>query len=290
MSLKDQALSCTFASKMWKAVRLDRDIAREVEVSHQTSTGIGKYNRNLFPGCDQPLKVVLASIERVREIHEFYSVPWPPSRAVKIEAYPKHRDATKDAIAKFDVALQAFHDIFPKMVEQGLVNSNGLAARDEYIDQSEIFDRFGVSITYGQLTDAADWLKATLITPEEAAELVKQTQEAEQRMLDGVASSLKDQLAASLKSARDNLSKKTQQQAGVKQRFNTAWLTNLQQLAEMLPSFNLMNDPTIPQMLLDLAPVLKHTPETMKSSAVAQAEASSCIEQFILTYDSWLNS
>jgi hypothetical protein len=289
MSLKDQALSCTFASKMWKAVRLDRDIAREVEISHQTSTGIGKYNRNLFPGCDQPLKVVLASIERVREVHEFYSVPWPPSRAVKIEAYPKHRDATKDAIGKFDVALQTFHDVYPKLVEQGLVNSNGLSSRDEYIDQSEIFDRFGVSITYGQLTDAADWLKATLITPEEAAELVKQSQEAEQRMLDGVASSLKDQLAATLKSARDNLSKKTQPN-GAKLRFNTAWLTNLQQLATMLPSFNLMNDPVIPQMLVDLQPVLKHSTDTMKSSAVAQAEASTCIEQFILTYDQWLNS
>jgi hypothetical protein len=290
MSLKDQALSASFAAKMCKFQRLDRSLAREAEVAHNTASGLAKVTRNLFLGCDQPLKNVLATIENVREVHERYSVPWFPARAIKITAYPIHRDRTKDAINKFDVALQEFHDAFPSMVERGLVNSNGLADRSEYGLQTDIYDNFSVTITYGQLTDASDWLKTTLITPEEAAELVKQSQASEQQLLSGVSDKIKDQLASVLKAARENLSKRTAPQAGVKQRFNTSWLTNLQQLAEMLPAFNLMNDPTIPAMLTDLAPILKHTTDTMKTSALAQADAATCIETFIVTYDAWLNS
>lgn len=291
MSLKDQALSASFAAKMCKFQRLDRSLAREAEVAHNTASGLAKVTRNLFLGCDQPLKNVLATIENVREVHERYSVPWFPARAIKISAYPIHRDRTKDAINRFDVALQEFHDAFPSMVERGLVNSNGLADRSEYGLQSDIYDNFSVTITYGQLTDASDWLKTTLLTPEEANELVKQSQASEQQLLSGVSDKIKDQLASVLKAARDNLSKKTNGQAlPLKQRFNTSWLTNLQQLAEMLPAFNLMNDPTIPAMLTDLAPILKHTTDTMKTSAHAQAEAATRLETFIVTYDQWLNS
>lgn len=290
MSLKDQALSVTFAAKMGKFQRLDHNLAREAEVAHNTTSGLAKVTRNLFLGCDQPLKNVLSLIENVREVHERFTVPWFPARALKISAYPIHRDRTRDAINRFDVGLQQFHDAFPSMVERGIVNSNGLATRDEYGLQSDIYNNFSVTITYGQLTDASDWLKTTLLTPEEANELVKQSQASEQQLLSGVSDKIKDQLASVLKAARDNLSKRTAPAPGVKQRFNTSWLVNLQQLAEMLPAFNLMNDPTIPAMLCDLQPILKHSTDTMKTSALAQAEASACLETFIVTYDAWLNS
>lgn len=288
MQLKDQALSCTFASTMWKAERLDRKLSQEVETTHQTAHGIVRTSRNLFPSCDAPLKAVLGDIERVRSVHEFYSVPWPPSRAVKINSYPRHRDATKEAIAKFDMTLQALYDAYPTMVEQGLRNSKGLSSPSEYISREEIFDRFSVTITYGQMEDINGWLGSTLLTPEQAQELVTQSKASQQRLLDGVLSSLKDQLAACFKSARTNLAKKAGTTPG--QRFNVAWLINLKQLCEMLPAFNLPNDPTIPQLVLDLSTLLRHTPETMRTSEVAQADATSCLDSVIATYANWLNS
>lgn len=291
-SLKDEALSCTFASTMWKAERLDTSLAKEVARAHNTSSDMGRYHRKLFPGCDAPLKAVLGQIEAVRSVHEYFSVPWPPSRAVKITGYPRHRDATKEAIGKFDIALQAFYDAYPTMVTQGLKNSNGLSSPSEYIDRDEIFTRFSVTITYGQIEDAAGWLNSPLLTPEQAQELVIQSQASQQRLLDGVLSSIKDQLAACFKSARENLSKKAAPMLpnAPKVRFNVAWLANLHQLAEMLPSLNLANDPMIPALLVDLQPVLKHTPETMRTSLQAQSEASACIDASIAKYADWLNS
>ena len=158
MSLKDQGLEAAFESHAWKGERTDKRIASEVATQHNASAGIVRVGRNLFPSCDAPLKATLSAIEAVREVHERNSVPWGLTRAVRIEAYPKHRDRTKDAIARFDVALKEFHDAYPTMVSQGLKNSAGLSTPDEYISQDSIYTRFSVSITYSQLTDANDWL------------------------------------------------------------------------------------------------------------------------------------
>ena len=296
-TLKDEALSCTFASTMWKAERLDRKLASEIEVTHNNTTDLGRFHRKLFPGCDAPLKLVLNSIENVRAVHEFYSVPWPPTRAVKIQAFSHHRDATREAIGRFDVALQALYEAYPSMVTEGLRNSNGLSSPAEYIPREDLLDRFSVTITYGQMEDPNNWLTSPLLTPQQAQDLVTQSNTSQQRLLDGVLSSLKDQLATCFKSARENLAKvqpiKLTTLTGAtaaKFRFNVAWLINLKQLCEMIPSFNIGNDPTLPQIVLDLQPILRHTPETMRTSASAQADATSCLESTIATYSDWLNS
>lgn len=288
MSIKDQGLQVDFESHFLRFERTDKAIAAEVARRHNTQDGLVKVHRNLFLGCDQPLKVTLAAIETVREVHERNSVPWGTSRAVRIEHYPTHRDRTKDALAQFDVALKAFHDVYPDMVKTGIANSNGTCQPSEYISQDEIYQKFSVSITYSQLTDAADWLKATMLTPEEQSELVAQTKLSEQRNVLAMKDGLKDQFCKILVQARDNLMKTTTKEAG--KRFNVGWLLNLQQFCDLWPGLNLDSDPLIPIMIADLQPILKHSMETMKTSESAKIEAITTLNSFIAKHDAWLNS
>jgi len=292
MSLKDKALSCTFTSRAWQGKRLDRKLRTEIATTHDTDIEIAKVTRNLFVGCDQPLKNVVNAIERVRETHEYYSVPWPPHRAVKIENYPIHRDKTKDAINAFQLVLKEFYDQYPTLVQRGILNSKGLATEDEYIQQEEIWDRFAVSITYGQLDDANDWLKATLLSPEEVQELMDQTKNSQQELTNNVLEHIKVTIAKHLLDAREALTKKSivVQPGMPKPRFHTAWLANFQSLASLLPGFNLPDDPNVAAILVDLEPTLKHTTDTMKTSEVAQAEALQNILAVIEKYRGWLNS
>lgn len=292
MSLKDKALACSFTSRAWQGKRLDKSLRTEIATKHDTDIEIAKVTRNLFVGCDQPLRNVIAAIERVRETHEYYSVPWPPHRAVKIENYPMHRDRTKDAINQFQVVLKEFYDQYPQLVERGILNSKGLATEAEYIQQEEIWERYSVSITYSQLDDANDWLKATLLSPEEVQELMDQTKNSQIELNANVLEHIKLKLAEHLVAARDALDKKTQVvvPGQPKPRFHTAWLANFQSLASLLPGFNLPDDPTVAAILVDLEPTLKHTTDTMKTSLFAQDEARQNIAMVINKYRDWLNS
>jgi hypothetical protein len=178
------------------------------------------------------------------------------------------------------------------MVERGLANSKGLAKPSEYIPREEIWERFSVTITYGQLDDASDWLKTSLLSPEEVEELMKQTAAAQDDLLANASSHLKDKITQHLVAARDSLAKKlvAPTPGQPKPRFHTAWLTNFQTLVDLLPGFDLSGDPNIPSLITDLQPCLKHTAETMKDSEVAQSEARATIDMVINKYRPWLNS
>jgi hypothetical protein len=287
-TVSSAALTVTLELRFSKFEKTDKRIASEVAHQKGASDGIFRVGRSLFPGCDSLLKQVLASLEQVRTTSERLSVPWPPHRAVRIEQFPRHRDAVKQAIGVFDTHLLAFHNEYPTLVQTGIANSNGLNSPSEYMPQDELFNRFSATVVYGQLTDANDWFKSTTLTPEQQKELAEQTKAAEERLLASALDHVKDQLASILVSARDNLLKTVTPTKD--KRFSTQWLLNLQQFCELWPGFNLTKDPAVSQMIADLTPITRHTPETMKTSDSARTEALQCLNVFITTHDAWLNS
>lgn len=149
-TVSDKAVSAHLETRFSKFERTDKRIAREVEVQKHTTSGILKVGRSLFPGCDQLLKNVLAAIEFTRTVHERNSVPWPPSRAVRIEHFTKHRDRVTDAISQFDVHLLKFINEYDNLTAQGIRNSNGLNTLEEYMPKEEITTRFTIKLQYGQ--------------------------------------------------------------------------------------------------------------------------------------------
>lgn len=285
--VSDSAILATLTTTFSKFERVDRGIASEMSRAKGAKEGTIKAHRSLFPGCNQPLKNVLSAVENVRTVHEINSTHWPPSRAVRIEFFPTHRDRVKEAINSFDLALKLFHDSYPELVQQGIKNSNGLNHPSEYMPQDEIYQRFTITLVYDQLTDANNWFRAP-IEDSLKKELAEQSEKALASRIAASDDAIKTQFCSILAQARDNLLKTQNRQEG--QRFSTAWLGNLQQFCEIWPGINISNDPLVTQMILDLQPVLKHTPETLKSAPGVQLQAFNTINDFIIKYDEWLNS
>lgn len=289
-TVSDKAVAAHLETRFSKFEKTDRRIAREVEAQKNTTTGILKVGRSLFPGCDQLLRNVLAAIEAARTAHEAHSVPFPPSRAVHIEFLTKHREAVTAAIGQFDIALGRFIDSYDKLVETGIRNSNGLNTIDEYMPKDDIPLRFRITLQYDQLTDAEDWFKSPILSPDHQKELFTETQKNLADRLRGADNFIRDQLCALLANARENLHKTQTKDPANKLRFNTAWLPRLQSFVSIWPGLNISNDPNVTQMILDLTPITSLSLDALKNTKTAQDKAYQDIQSFIAKHDAWLNA
>lgn len=241
--LKRKAVLCVFSVSVWTARRLDRKVTSETNERYHADASAGRYNK-LIIEAERLQKLTKLGGDGRAVIYK-YTKPWADEgpRVLPNINYEKMSNELRLIIREFDIEADRFSREYPDYVEESKKRLNGMWRAEDYPLVDAIRSRFKMQVKYLPFPDAEDFradiddetfadLKREIEASSSAQAVLKDTTE---QVLEVVG-----HMAKKLKSFR----RKEDCSPGEKRDFFADSLVgNVRDLADLLPSFNLTDDP-----------------------------------------------
>lgn len=254
----------------------DKRVSREVASRENAYNDAGKYNKRLL-AKDATARIQSAA-SNLRNLHYKYTLPWSNDgmrilpTATYFE-YVKQMNEGKDA---FYAAVTEFIQDYTNHVSAARSRLGNMFNPEDYPDSSDIRNKFGVEFNFLPMPDASDF-RANL--PSDQIEHIKrdieeQTQAAIQRGMDDVfhrAVDVLQHMTDKLATYQPANKSKGQKAVGI---FRDSLVTNIKELADLLPSLNVANDPKLHKLSVSLASLAgDYDPNDLRNDASTRASA-----------------
>jgi hypothetical protein len=227
----------------WTARKLDRQITDETNRRHNASSDAGRYNKLLIDA--DHLAEITTLVSKARALHYSMTRPWMDegARILPNVLYSKFTDEFRMLKRDFNKAADKFCADYPRFIEERKIALNGAFKASDYPSAFDIRGKFRLEYAVTPFPDADDF-RADLddetvadIKSEIAAMSEKVTSDAMQHTVDQIVD-LVSHMATKLKE------QKTKKE-GERKFFLDSLVDNVRDLAELLPAFNLTNDPKL---------------------------------------------
>jgi hypothetical protein len=281
-ALSERAMLITLNIRSWSARKIDKRITREIADTHGAVADAGRYNKLLLP------KEALTAITKIdNEARSyFYSVtsPWLdaggrvvsninfPTASAKLQAYRQDRER--------EVAL--FVPAYPDLREARRADLGDLFDESDYPDPRDIEKRFEFRVQILPLPDAADFRVA--MAEGQVDEIREQIQAASDAALRTAMRDAWERVAGVTERMRERLRAYTPGSEGTKATgvFHDTLVSNVRELAELLPGLNLANDPAMAAIAQRLRDELAgYDAETLRERADLREETADAAEDIL---------
>jgi hypothetical protein len=235
--------------KQWTARKLDKRVTKETNERYHADTDAGRYNKLLI-GAEH-LNEITKLVSKARALHYSMTQPWADEgpRILPNALFSKFSEEFRVLERDFNAAADRFCAVYPSLIEERKRALNGMFNEEDYPSPSMIRSKFRLDTKVAPLTDASDF-RAEL-DDDTVAEIKAQLQSTTDSVLDGalkdtaeritkVVGHMSERLAA-LSEYLDNDGKPT--------KFYDSVVENVRQLADLLPAFNLTNDPKLDALI-----------------------------------------
>jgi len=240
--LGKKALLVTLNISQWTARKLDRKITDEVNLDHGAVADAGRYNKMLLPA--KALATIQKVVGEARKCHENLTMPWGNNgqRLLAATLYEDYNKRMRVYEASFRAAVSDFVDSYPDYVEQRRNELNGMFRQEDYPTEAAIRSKFAWANEPAPLADADDF---RVQVSEGHAEAIKAQIEATLKATAEAA--LREPLtrAVDLVGRMVDRLNVYQPNAGKVGSFRDSLVGNLEELADLLPAFNLSENPDI---------------------------------------------
>lgn len=246
--LSSRAMLAGVRISVWSARKLDRKVTEEVNSSHGAASDAGRYNKALI--AKDALASVTKAASEARNFHYARTLPWldEGARILPAAAFDDYSNRLRRMRADFAAAADAFVAGYPSFVADARNRLNGMFNAADYPAESEIRARFTFDVRVLPVPDASDFrvdiadaqaadIKAAIEASTRAA-LEAAMRDAWDRVLD-VVGRMAERCSAT-RTAKDGT------EAGAI--FRDSLVDNVRELAAVLPSFNLTNDPRMAEI------------------------------------------
>jgi hypothetical protein len=263
---------------MWTARRLDKKVTDEVNQAHNASADAGRYNKLLLNA--ERLKRLTELVSRARDLHYRMTKPWADEgpRILPNVLYAKFTGQFREIKRDFHTAADDFCRDYPIFVEEAKQRLNGLWKAEDYPSADEIRTKFKLDLTFMPLPEADDFRSDVLDADTVAdirAEITAASEQAEVRSTRDTV----DQITKVVGHMAKKLGEyKTNGEGEGRKFFTDSLVANVRELADLLPAFNLQDDPALTaiterikhELCAEEAPVLRNNDDVR---AVVQKSA-----------------
>jgi hypothetical protein len=278
--LAKKAVLATLNISRWSARRLDRQITEEVNDSHGAVADAGRYNKLLVNRA--ALKPIWQIANAARSLHMQMTQPWidDGSRILPAALYLKYSEQMSKLRQQYEVEVAKFCNDYPDHVAARKQELNGMFRDEDYPSYREISSKFGFAVRVVNVPDASDFrvdlaqehaddIRADIERHMKAA-LQSAMEESVRRIIDVVGN-----LAKRLRE-RDAREEKEERASAL----HASLIENVRELADLLPAFNLTDDPELSkitdrivnELCVEDMEALKANPAT-RDSVATSAEA-----------------
>lgn len=230
----------------WTARKLDRKVTDEVNDKHGASRDAGRYNKLLIAA--EHLEEMTSLVSKARDLHHRMTLPWADKgpRILANVLFAKFSDEFRVLKRDFHAAADRFAAAYPSFVENRKRELNGLFNEADYPSAETIRDKFKLELQVLPFPDADDFRSD--LDEDTVAEIKAQLQNTTASVIDTAMKTVVDQIVDHVGKMAQKLAEfkpsggKGDKAEGV---FRDSLVENVRELAELLPAFNLTNDPRL---------------------------------------------
>lgn len=269
--LTTRAMLCSLHVKQWAARRLDKPASAEVNAAKGAAANVARVNKSLIG------RTALAEIGRVanqaREEHYKRTLPWSDAgpRILPAAAFLPFQAAMRELESAFDAAVAAFLASYPDFVEAAKRDMGELFNPGDYPDPRHLKTLFSLSHRFSNLPSAGDF-RVTMSA--EHAEAVRAA----------IAADVQDSLAGAVRDTfqrvADSVGRMAERLAAYKPAsdagraegvFRDSLVSNVAELAELLPALNVTGDPVLAGIAARLPALCERNADELRQDDNARA-------------------
>jgi len=225
----------------WTARKLDRKVTDEVNSSHGASADAGRYNKLLIEA--KRLEKINSLVARARTIHYTLTKPWADEglRILPNILHDKFTNQFREIEREFNVAADEFAREYPQFIEERKRALNGLFNESDYPSASEIRSKFRLKKRTFPVPDADDF-RSDVLDADTVEDIKRELTENSNTVLHDAMQHTFKQVAEAVGHMATKL-KDYSVGGETRNFFRDSLVENVREIADLLPAFNLTNDP-----------------------------------------------
>jgi hypothetical protein len=240
--LSRKAVLVSVNISQWTARKLDRKVTAETNRKYHATEDAGRYNKRLL--AVEQLAEVSALVSKARHLHYRMTQPWADDgpRILANMLFAKFSDEFRVLKRDFNAAADRFAKAYPKFVEDRKRALNGMFNAADYPTPSEIRSKFKLDLVVLPFPDAEDF-RADL-DDDTLADLKRDLQETSQEVASKAMVNTAQQVIETVGHMATKLKEYKSGKPG-EHIFRDSLVNNVRELAELLPAFNLTENPKL---------------------------------------------
>ena len=245
--LSRKAVLVSVNISQWTARKLDKKVTKEVNTSHGAAEDAGRYNKLLIEA--ERLTRITSIVSKARALHYAYTKPWADEgpRILPNALFSKFSTEFRELKREFAAEVDEFCLNYTKFVEERKAALNGLYDPKDYPAESEVRGKFNLDITVLPFPDADDW-RADL-DDETMADIRAEIEAATVKAVDVANADTVKRIVEIVGNMATRLGEYGTQVPGKKRTFfSDTLVSNVRDLAALLPAFNLNDDPKLTEI------------------------------------------
>jgi hypothetical protein len=243
--LSRKAMLVSVSISQWSARKLDKRVTDETNRKYNAADNAGRYNKLLIES--ERLAKITAIVSAARALHYSMTMPWADDgpRILPNKLFVKFSESFRTLKREFEAAADEFAVGYPGFVAERKIALNGLFNESDYPDASEIRNKFHLEMSLLPFPDADDF-RAEL-DADTVADIKREIAETSSHAIgDAMRHTARQivetvgRMASKLKEYKPGEGKEKAE--GV---FRNSLVENVRELANLLPAFNLTEDPKL---------------------------------------------
>jgi len=246
--LAKKAMLANLNISQWGARRFDREVTDEVNSNHSTdgaARDLGRYNKRLV--AKSALEPVWQITNRARVMHQNMTQPWLDngSRILPAALYLKYAEVMRALEAEFDAAVAKFCEDYPAHVEARKAElTNGMFKADDYPSPATIHRKFDFDVKVFPVPDPDDF--RVELAAEHADDIKRDIEESMKEALTVAMQEPVTRIIDVVGRMAERLNAYDNREEGSRTgTFRNTLVENVRELVELLPAFNLTDDPAL---------------------------------------------
>ena len=280
MSISNAAILAELNISVWTAQTTDKNVSNKVAIDNNATADAGLYKKNLMAGTSAR-KEIADFAASCRTWHNTRTLPWADRGARLLPSslfldYKGEANIRKD---KFDQLVEGFVKNYATYVAQAQAHSGALFNATDYPTADEVQSKFGFRLVFTPVPLSGDF---RIDAPaREVQELMEQYE-----------TSMNDRVTEATKSAWNRVHDMltgmvTKLSSTEKTRWHDSFVTNAQEMCQMLTHLNVAKDPKLEaaRRALEKA-MLGADIEDIKESEYVRADMKDKLDEILKDY-SW---
>lgn len=266
--LSRKALLVGVNVRVWTARKMDKKVTDKTNRDHNACADAGRYNKLLIEA--KRLEGITTLASQARKIHYTMTKAWTDEglRILPNVLHQKFADAFRVVKRRFDSAVDEFVADYPQFVEERKRALNGMFDAADYPPAEQIRSKFELHVNSFPVPDADDF-RSDVLDDDTVEDIKRELTATSDNVLQAAMKDTAQQIATVVGHMAEKLkSYKTDGSF-----FTASMVENVRDLAELLPAFNLTNDPAMAkltkrikkELCADDATTLRHNEKVRES-------------------------
>jgi hypothetical protein len=281
-NVTDRAMLASLHISSWSGMAVDREVTDNVNESYKAAKEAGSYSKRLV--ASSFLNGVSTAHSQAKAAHRLYTLPWDDdgTRILASSAYFKYQALMKDCREKVQVEVRAFLTTRDEYIKEGRTRLGKMFNVDDYPDDETVESKFGFDIELSKVPEAGDF--RVDLSAESVKAISKDIERRTNARLEAAMNEIFERVTDVVSKMSERLREYSPAKDGKKATgiIRDSVVYNVNQLADLLPTLNITNDPRIDTLQKQLkADLVANSPEIIRADTKVRQQTITAADKIL---------